>query len=213
MIPEGIRKRRDMAMRAVIFDFGGVLARGMGRHLDSWERRLGLTPGMLPATIWGSEISERAARGHASQEEVWATLGATFGLDAVALAALQRDFFADEMLDEQLISFIRRLRPHYKTAVLSNAWPGTRATFEDTHRLHTVMDELIISAEEGLAKPDPRLYRLAAGRLGIHPRECVFIDDSVPNVRGAEAVGMHGVLFTDTASAIAAIQTALAAEG
>jgi FMN phosphatase YigB (HAD superfamily) len=52
-----------------------------------------------------------------------------------------------------------------------------------------------VSALEGLAKPDPAIYRLAAERLGLLPEQCVFIDDSEPNVFAAREVGMAGVHF------------------
>lgn len=59
--------------------------------------------------------------------------------------------------------------------------------------------DTVVSAHERLLKPDPAIYRLLADRNGFDLRTAVFIDDAEKNVRGAEAVGMAGILFTDPA--------------
>lgn len=52
-----------------------------------------------------------------------------------------------------------------------------------------------VSCELGVRKPDPEIYRLTAGRLGVDPAECVFVDDRPANCAGAEAVGMAAIPF------------------
>jgi putative hydrolase of the HAD superfamily len=88
----------------------------------------------------------------------------------------------------------RRLRPAYRTAILSNADESLRGRLHELG-IHDLFDTVISSAEEGLAKPDPEIYRLAAARLGLAPAACVFVDDYEANVRAAEAIGMRGVLY------------------
>ena len=60
-----------------------------------------------------------------------------------------------------------------------------------------------------MLKPDPAIYYLALHRFGLQPHEALFVDDRKINVEGAEAVGMHGHLFTDAAG----LRSRLAAEG
>jgi 2-haloacid dehalogenase len=57
--------------------------------------------------------------------------------------------------------------------------------------------DIVVSGEEKLLKPDPALYYRALDRFGLRPAEVLFVDDRKINVEGAEAVGMHGHLFTD----------------
>lgn len=82
-----------------------------------------------------------------------------------------------------------------RTAILSNdpggAGPGARAL----RRLRTdrMVDEVVLSGDVGVAKPDAASYLLVAQRLALEPSQCVFVDDLVVNVRGAAAVGMVGV--------------------
>jgi putative hydrolase of the HAD superfamily len=66
-----------------------------------------------------------------------------------------------------------------------------------------VFDAVVLSGEEGFGKPDPRIYRIAAQRLGLPPESCVFVDDLAGNVRGAAAVGMVGVHHQDPDTTLA----------
>lgn len=70
-------------------------------------------------------------------------------------------------------------------------------------------DGVVISAEEGLIKPDPAIYRILTGRFGLAPAECLFIDDRPENIAAAQAEGWQGVVFT----APAALRADLAARG
>jgi len=73
-------------------------------------------------------------------------------------------------------------------------WPPFRA------REAAVFDrfrDIVVSGDELLTKPDPAIYHLALDRFGVAPAEAVFVDDRADNVAAADAVGIHGVLFTD----------------
>src|SRR3989304_5409821 len=100
--------------QAVLFDFGGVLVR------TESQARLGGLP----------------------VEAVWAAVAERFGLDAEATAALRQDFFAGDRLDETLVALVKSLRPHYRTAILSNAWGGARQAFSDIYGLHNAVDDM-----------------------------------------------------------------------
>jgi 2-haloacid dehalogenase len=62
-------------------------------------------------------------------------------------------------------------------------------------------DGVIISGLEELVKPDPRIYRVFCERFGYEPQQCVFVDDSEPNIVAARKFGMHGIHFTSPAQA------------
>jgi 2-haloacid dehalogenase len=55
----------------------------------------------------------------------------------------------------------------------------------------------VVSGEVGLIKPDPAIYHLALDRFGLDPADCLFIDDTEPNVLGARAVGLPATRFVD----------------
>jgi 2-haloacid dehalogenase len=61
-----------------------------------------------------------------------------------------------------------------------------------------LMDDVIVSGREGMAKPDRRIFELAVERFGVDPARTVFVDDKDVNVDAARHVGFHGVVFTTT---------------
>ena len=60
--------------------------------------------------------------------------------------------------------------------------------------------DIVVSGDEKLTKPDAAIYHLALDRFGLTAAEAVFVDDSATNVAGANALGIHGLLFTDAAT-------------
>jgi epoxide hydrolase-like predicted phosphatase len=106
--------------------------------------------------------------------------------------------------DEDVIAAVRSVRDAgVRTGLISNSW-GT--SIYDPDALEGLFDEIVISGDVGLHKPQPQIYRLAADRLGVAPAECVFVDDLRENVRGAEEVGMTAVLHRDTAATVARLE-------
>lgn len=199
-----------MTIAAVIFDFGGVLVRaGDAPGRRRWEQRLGLAEGTLANMVFHSEVAVRSSIGEVPESAIWQDVGERLGLSDEDRAQLQRDFWLGEYLDAELIALMRELRPTYKIALLSNAWLGARQVFSERFKLDQEVDFMIISAEERLAKPDVRIYDLAAQRLGIRPEQAIFVDDLAENIEGARVAGMIGVHFQNSAQVIAEIRSHL----
>lgn len=76
-------------------------------------------------------------------------------------------------------------------------WPPFRAAEAATFDRFRA---IVVSGDEKLVKPDPAIYRLALDRFGLAAADALFVDDRADNVRGAQAVGMDAVLFTDAAA-------------
>jgi putative hydrolase of the HAD superfamily len=110
-------------------------------------------------------------------------------------SVVRGEFWAGDVLDMHLVDYLRSLRPRYKTGLLSNAWDDLHGVLQHEWHIADAFDGIIISAEVGVAKPDPRIYRLALERLGVAPAEAVFVDDFLHNVEGAHTVGMHAIQF------------------
>lgn len=181
-------------MRAVIWDWGGVLMRTMDiRPRMAWERRLHLYPGGLTDAVFGSRAWEQAQRGAAPADTLWAEVAESLGIGEADIPALQRDFWAGDRLDEELVGIVRELRrAGIRHGLLSNHIPEIRQRLGD---LGPLLDAVVISGEEGVTKPEPAIYRIALERLGVAPEEAVFVDDWKPNVEAARQLGMKGVHF------------------
>jgi putative hydrolase of the HAD superfamily len=186
-----------MPIQAVLFDFGGVLVRTedwSGRQ--RWAERLGLAPDALYQLVFDSDPAVRATLGQAPASAVWAHVAQTLRLSPAELDECQRDFWAGDVLDLDLVALLRQLRPRYQTAILSNAWSNAREAFTRQFGLDQVVDEMIISSEVGQAKPAPEIYHYAAARLDRQPDECLFVDDMPRNVEAARAAGLSGLVYT-----------------
>ncbi|MGH3588236.1 MAG: HAD-IA family hydrolase [Pseudonocardia sp.] len=77
-------------------------------------------------------------------------------------------------------------------------------------RRHVVAGAVGVSHEVGLAKPDPRIYKLTCDRLDVQPDEIVFLDDVEANVEAARQLGWRAVLHEETRASIRAINEILA---
>ncbi len=203
------------AVRAVIWDMGGVLVRNMvpGPRIRLAEK-YGVTEPELETLVFANPVSAKATLGQASVEELWDYVAQALNIDCKALPAFVADFWSSDRVDEDLLDFIQSLRARYMTGLLSNAFGDTRPSVTLRFpRLLKVFDVSVFSAEEGLAKPDPRFYQLILDRLGIKAEEGVFIDDFSENVDGARAIGMLGVQFKNPQQARQAVLESLSSNG
>ena len=199
-----------MAIRAVVFDIGGVLEidpdLGVGR---SWETRLGLPPGELDERM--GDVWAGGSIGTITLDEVHRALRDRLGLDDGQLAAFMADIWRQYLgtPNTELIEYARRLRPRYRTGILSNSFVGAREREQQAYGFEELVDEIVYSHEAGMSKPDPRIYALVCARLDVRPDETVFLDDWDPNVTGARQAGLHAIRYTRNAQAIEELEQLL----
>lgn len=203
-----------MSIRAVIFDLGGVLVRTEDpAPRQALADRLGMSARELGGLIFDSETAIQATVGEISAGAHWDAVREALNLPEEAFASIQVDFWGGDALDTGLVDYIRALRPRYKTALLSNAWDDVRPMVAQEWQIEDAFDVIIISAEVRCAKPVERIYRLALERLGAEPEEAVFIDDYLPNIEGARAIGMHAIHFQGPEQAKAELEQLLDSKG
>jgi 2-haloacid dehalogenase len=92
---------------------------------------------------------------------------------------------------------------HAKGAALYAITNWASDTFRETRTRFPFLDrfrDIVVSADERLIKPDPAIFALLCERNGIEPSQCLFIDDSLKNVKGAEACGWQAHHFTSPAA-------------
>ena len=188
----------SVGLQAVIWDLGGVILRTEDRSARSaWETQLGLAEYELDRIVFGGEMGHKASLGQANARAVWESVGQQLQLGDATLRRLRRAFWQGDRLDRELLDFIRDLRPEHRTGLLSNAWPELRRDLVERWNMADAFDEIVISAEVGLAKPDPRIYELILDRFDIQPAAAVFVDDFEENVAAAAEIGMQAVHFKD----------------
>ncbi len=177
---------------------------------DRWAQRFGLTRAAFEERVGG--IWEPGSIGAATLEEIEQRTAVALGIGETDLAALMGDAWAEYVgtLNHTLAAYFAGLRPRVRTGILSNSFVGAREREQALYGFEDMCDVIVYSHEVGWMKPDPRIYHAVCRRLGLPPQEAVLLDDVPANIAGAQAVGMHGVLFTDTARAIADLDALIA---
>lgn len=183
-------------IEAVIFDYGGVL---VDMHWDvarAIERDHALAAGTIPRTLYSGEAWRRVEVGDYDRDawlrESHEALEQHAGR---AMPPLHEQWRAEWHLIEPNIALVRRLRESHRVSVLSNADRSLESTLREKHGIFDLFHDVICSADVGLAKPDARIFALAAERLGIAPAACVFIDDTEHNVTAAREAGIAAIHY------------------
>jgi epoxide hydrolase-like predicted phosphatase len=182
--------------RAVIFDFGGVIWNMGWDAARALETANGLPPGSLHATLYGGDAWSLVERGRGDRE-AWLA-GAHRALEQLAgraLPPLHAEWRALQAPIRENIDLVRALRPRHRTGILSNADATLRERLGNVIGIVDLFDDIVCSAEVGLAKPEPAIYALACARLGLPPGACVFVDDHGPNVVAAADAGLRAILY------------------
>lgn len=200
-----------MVIRAVVFDIGGVLEVTPDLGVDGrWEARLGLAAGELTERM--GDVWTGGSLGTLTLDEVHRAIRDRLGLDEQQLAAFMADLWRQYLgsANAELIEYARRLRPRYRTGILSNSFVGAREREQAAYGFEDLVDDVVYSHEAGMAKPDPRIYALVCARLNVSPGEMVFLDDTDLCVSGAREAGIHAVRYRDNAQAIGEVEKLLA---
>ena len=203
-----------MTIETVIFDFGGVIIKNPNLDwLLRWHERLGFKRDNelfeILTNPMGSELIREIFLGTKSEEILWQLFAERLNLKEKTIKRIRRHAFSKYRINKPIIRLLSELSKGYKTAILSNASDQTRQLMERKLNLHEIVDVIIISAEEGLIKPDPQIYQLAMERLNTSPEKTLFLDDLKENVRAAKTFGMNAVHFLNTMQAIHSVRNTL----
>jgi len=182
---------------------------------QGYEEELGIEPGTLNPIMFGSPAWQDTLLGRKTAKEFWHEIGPQLNLHTPEeVEAFRHRYHADEAINEEVLDLIRRLRSqgHYKLAVLSNA-PLDLVQWLADWGILDLFDVVFCSGDEGMVKPDPAVFEITLGRLGVAPEEAVFIDDTVRHVEAARKLGVHGILFTTAEALVNQLDDLLASQG
>jgi putative hydrolase of the HAD superfamily len=200
----------DRSIRGLIVDWGGVMTNPLPDMVRAWIIADNIEYDSYAAVMrqWidayqgdGSGNPVHALeRGECSGADFERLLAAQIicqdGSPVLADGLLDRMFAASTVCDP-MHDLVRAARAAgVRTALLSNSW-GVGGY--PSHLFGELFDVVVISAQVGMRKPEPRIFQHAAGLLGLPPQECVFIDDIEVNVQAAAAVGMTARWHTSPA--------------
>lgn len=186
-----------MKIKAVFFDFGGVIQRTEYQApRQQLAQRFGMEYDDIDKLVFNSPTALKATVGEIPVEKHWEAVAKRLKVGKKEIAAVEREFFAGDVMDLSILEYLRSLRPRFITGLISNAWSDMREYLVRA-KVSDAFDHLTISAEVGVAKPEARIYQLALEQAQVKAGEAVFVDDVFANIEACEQVGMKGILFKD----------------
>jgi glucose-1-phosphatase len=190
-------------IKAVIWDMGGVILRTNGEgSRQELAREFKVSTGFLYNLVFDSPSAEKATVGLISETEHWNIVADTLGLSRNRIQELQDRFWAEDIIDKNLVDFIKNLKQNYKTGLLSNAWSGARQSLYQRNDWDLVFHYSMFSYEVRMRKPDAQIYEKILELMGVKANEAIFVDDLVDNINGASEVGICGIQYKSTQQAI-----------
>lgn len=194
--------------RALILDFGGVISRTLFETHDLTEAALGLSPDTLtwrgPFDVAGDALWQAMQADQISERDYWMErtreVGKLVGEDWSRMETfVQRARGADveKVIRPEAVVAIRAAKEAgCKLAVLSNELDlFYGADFRARLPLLSEFDVVVDATYTHILKPDPRAYQQCLDQLGLVAADCVFVDDQLRNVRGAQQIGIPAVHF------------------
>lgn len=196
------------AAKALVLDFGGVVTRTLFETHHLTEEALGLPAGTLtwrgPFAPEGDPLWQAMQADEITERDYW----------------LARTREVGERIGEnwgRMETFVQRargadpqavVRPEAERAIKAAHRAGTRlailsneldlfygAGFRERLPLLDLFDVIVDATHTGILKPDPGAYGMVTEALGLPAPDCVFVDDQMRNVKGAEAAGMRAIAF------------------
>lgn len=187
--------------KAIAFDYGGVITINENDLFGDICDYLKITK-----EEWSKEyskINDIYNTGDKDFENVMFSLASKFNDSEETrnfIKKLLEDSGGKSHLNTELVEMIKELKGKgYKTPLLSNNSSTLREKLAK-HNISELFDEIIISGEVGVSKPDPKIFKVLFEKLDVKPSEVVFIDNSPRMFEGSEKIGYTPVLFKDNES-------------
>ena len=211
-------------IRAVLFDFGGVITTSPFEAFRRFEQQRGLPDGFIQSINRDNADNNawaRFERGELTAEafdEAFAQEARNAGHEVRGLEVVELVY---GRVRPRMVKAVQRCRGRFITACLTNNFrnrvaltastnPASDAAREQEWRdALALFDQVIESSKVGARKPEKAFFELACNRLSIDPAEAVFLDDLGTNLKPARSMGMHTIKVTDPDAALTELGTVL----
>ncbi len=186
---------KKLSISTIIFDLGGVMV---------WTRWSRLTEPLAELTgMTPDEVMERIRTGNAYFPHMRGELDFS-GFHKRLTDDLGVELTTDELLDlwnsilepnEAINPIVKQLKGRYRLVIGSNTDDAHFNRGNEIQPATQDFDDVLVSYELGVCKPDPEFFRRGLAKLGVEAEECLFIDDLEDNVEAAKSLGITGIRF------------------
>ncbi len=192
-------------IKAIVFDVGGVLALPInpikvekGRQISGVHsiiaRKLGISLDQWFDSI--DTIYAKSIEGKSSKEKVLEIISKNVktsekNLKKIILKSYKKKFKQNKELFKKAFELKKKV---YKIAVLSDQWPFSKEALMPP-KLYRRFDEVVVSCDVGIRKPNPKIYKFLLNKLKLKPNQVLFIDNQEWNIKPAKKLGIKTLLY------------------
>lgn len=192
-------------IKAIIFDFAGVVAtEGVESAIKRFWKIVPLWK--LPVLLlFALFYLPKIEKGEITEVVAWRKSHWFLG-KKTNIFELRDKILAHFILNQELIKEIKKLKPQYKIAMLTNNIEEWMDHFENEFFLSKIFNPILNSAEVGLRKPNPKIFQLLLRQLNQKPAECLFVDDHKRNLWFAKSLGFKTIHFKNNRQFLTELQ-------
>jgi putative hydrolase of the HAD superfamily len=184
-------------IRDVIFDLGAVLLRWSPEAIVAGFSDDAAVQARLLETVFRHPDWQAMDLGQMTEAEALPRMAARVGLSEPVMACLMAETRAYLQPLAPMVEILEACRLRGLGCYALTNMPAEMFDYLEARiGFFQLFNGIVVSAREGLAKPDPAIYRLTLARYGLKPGNTLFIDDKVENIDGARVVGLHGIQYT-----------------
>lgn len=173
-------------IKAIIFDCFGVLT------VDLWKEFVAKLPDDQKQQA--RDINHAYDAGFITNEQFRTQIK---DLTGQAVGEVESIFADEGPKNRELLNYIVALKPTYKIGILSNIASNWINEVLLTNEEQRLFDDMVLSFQVRVTKPEPRIFELACERLGVQPAEVVMVDDIEANCQAAQGIGMKSIVYHD----------------
>ncbi len=206
-----------MGIRAVLWDFGGVVLSSPFEAFNAYEAEIGLPRDFIrrinavnPDTnAWA--LMERA---EVSLDEFARLFEIEAQVQGHKVSGQRILGLLSGKVRPEMVEALKRVKTRYRIACITNNMPlgegpammrsADKAT--QVAEIMTLFEYVVESSKLGMRKPDPRIYQHACKLLGVEPQECVYLDDLGINLKPARALGMQTIKVNSADQALSELE-------
>lgn len=198
-------------IQTILFDFGGVLL-DLPDHgtLQAWLRKIRINDSERYTKnlthFSDSLLLDDVMRGKIKEADFYKKIAAESNMPLILVKYLVKRMQSKKNLNREMLDAATKLRGQFQIGILSNTGDSTRQVMVNRYHFDELFNEIIISAEEGVAKPDEKLFWIALERVNSLPENTIFIDDMIENIEAAKKIGLRTIHHADNQSTIACLE-------
>lgn len=176
-------------IKAIAFDYAGVITPG---PMTQWVKD-NLIEGSEKMKLY-KEYARKWDRGEMSEQEVFKILEEITG---IRYNEIWKKIYLKPKLNEDVFKLIKNLKKNYKVFLFSNFVASFLKKLLSNHNIADYFDEIIISSEHKMQKPEPHFFALLLSITSLKKDEIIFIDDTLRNVEAGNDFGIKSIQYVN----------------